>query len=98
MIKRHIILSAFILLNVAVVQAQTSGLVKQMADADSIRLVAIFKDIHQNPELAFMETRTAGIIAREFKASGYEVITGIGNAGICWSAGRRGIVRSSGHG
>ena len=82
MIKRYITLSAFILLNVAANQAQTSKLVKQMADADSARLVGIFKDIHQNPELAFQETRTAGIVAKEFKTLGYEIITGMGITGV----------------
>ncbi|MES1226553.1 MAG: amidohydrolase, partial [Bacteroidota bacterium] len=53
-----------------------------MAYSDSLRLVEIFKDIHQNPELGFMETRTAGIIAKELKTLGYEVITGIGKTGV----------------
>lgn len=46
------------------------------------RLNAIFKDIHQNPELGFMETRTADIVAKEFKALGYEVKTGIAKTGV----------------
>lgn len=29
-------------------------------DQDGDRLINLFKDIHQNPELAFMETRTSG--------------------------------------
>lgn len=51
-------------------------------DADAKRLTDIFKDIHQNPELGFMETRTAGIVARELEALGYEVQTGIGKTGV----------------
>jgi hippurate hydrolase len=51
-------------------------------DRDRDRLVAIFKDIHQNPELGFMETRTAGIVAKELKALGYEVKTGIAKTGV----------------
>ena len=57
-------------------------LLKQMADADSLRLVAIYKDLHQHPELAFTETRTAGIVAKELKELGYEVFTGIGKTGV----------------
>ena len=59
-----------------------SGQVKQMAYSDSLRLVEIYKDLHQNPELGFMEVRTSGIIANELKALGYEVITGIAKTGV----------------
>jgi len=51
-------------------------------ETDTPRLTAIFKDIHQNPELGFMETRTAGIVARELKALGFKVTTGIGGTGV----------------
>jgi hippurate hydrolase len=53
-----------------------------MVDKDRDRLVTMFKDIHQHPELGFMETRTAGIVAKELKALGYEVKTGIGKTGV----------------
>lgn len=71
-----------ILLTVTTLQAQTTKQVKQMAYADSLRLVEIFKDLHQNPELGFMEVRTSGIIAKELKALRYDVITGIGKTGV----------------
>jgi amidohydrolase len=58
-------------------------------DSDRDRLVAIFKDIHQNPELGFMEVRTAGIVAKELEALGYEIKTGIGKTGVV------GILRNS---
>jgi hippurate hydrolase len=51
-------------------------------DKDGDRLITIFKDIHQNPELSFWETRTAAIVAKELKALGYEVKTGIGKTGV----------------
>ncbi|MDP9229896.1 MAG: amidohydrolase [Bacteroidota bacterium] len=76
------VLLTVIILTVATLQAQTTKQVKQMAYADSLRLVEIFKDIHQNPELAFMEIRTSGIVAKELKTLGYEVITGIGKTGV----------------
>ena len=78
----RLVLLLVILFPGSLLQAQVSILVKQMADADSSRLVGIFKDIHQNPELAFLETRTAAIIAREFNALGYKVTTGIGKTGV----------------
>ena len=82
MINKRLILLPFVLLTVGFLQAQPAKLIGQMADADSARLVEIFKDIHQNPELAFMETRTAAIIAKELNFLGYKVITGIGKTGV----------------
>jgi len=51
-------------------------------DADSDRLLEMFKDLHQHPELGFTEVRTAGIVAQELKALGYEVKEGIGKTGV----------------
>jgi len=62
--------------------AQATKQVKQMAYADSLRLTGIFIDIHENPELGFMEVRTSGIVAKELKTLGYQVITGIGKTGV----------------
>ncbi|HRE51868.1 MAG TPA: amidohydrolase [Flavitalea sp.] len=79
--KAFLFLSA-LLLAYGDIQAQNNRQVKQMAYADSSRLVEIFKDIHQNPELGFMEVRTSGIIAKELKSLGYQVITGIAKTGV----------------
>lgn len=70
------------ILALATLQAQTTTRVKQIVLSDSSRLVEIFKDLHQNPELGFMEVRTAAIVAKELKALGYEVKTGIGKTGV----------------
>jgi hippurate hydrolase len=51
-------------------------------NSDVKRLENIFKDIHQNPELGFMETRTAAIVANELGELGFEVLTGIGQTGV----------------
>jgi amidohydrolase len=51
-------------------------------EADNARVVTLFKDLHKNPELGFMETRTAGIVAKELKALGFTVQTGIGKTGV----------------
>jgi amidohydrolase len=56
--------------------------IKELSTADNARLVSIFKDIHENPELGFMETRTAAIVAKELKSLGYTVMTGIGVTGV----------------
>lgn len=82
MINKFITWLKIVVLAATSAQAQTAKLVKEKIDADSARLVEIFKDIHQNPELAFMEQRTSALIAKELKALGYEVITGIGKTGL----------------
>jgi hippurate hydrolase len=64
------------------VSAATIAKVNAAIEAVTPRLVAIFKDLHQHPEIAFTETRTAGIVAKELKAAGYEVTTGIGKTGV----------------
>src|SRR5689334_5930756 len=56
--------------------------VKSAVKSDTPRLEAIFKDIHQNPELGFAETRTAGVVAKELQGLGFEVKTGIGKTGV----------------
>ncbi len=56
--------------------------VSAAVDAGTPRLTAIFKDIHQHPELAFTEVHTAAIIARELKSLGFSVTTGIGKTGV----------------
>ena len=46
-------------------------------------LTAIFKDLHQNPELGFAEHRTAGIVTEKLKEYGVdEVHTGIAGTGV----------------
>jgi hippurate hydrolase len=56
--------------------------IRKLVAQDSARLAGLFIDIHQNPELGFMEVRTAGIVAKELTALGYEVKTGIGKTGV----------------
>ena len=45
-------------------------------------LVAIRRDIHAHPELAFNEARTADIVARELTAYGLEVHRGLARTGV----------------
>ncbi len=55
-----------------------------MMQAEAMReeLIARRRDFHQHPELAFQETRTAGIVAHELNQLGLEVITGVGKTGV----------------
>lgn len=53
-----------------------------LIDRETPALVALFKDIHQHPEIAFTETRTAGIVAGTLRALGFAVTEGIGKTGV----------------
>jgi hippurate hydrolase len=56
--------------------------ISQLVSKDSASMIGIFKDLHANPELGFMETRTAGIVANALKKLGFEVKEGIGKTGV----------------
>ncbi len=56
--------------------------IESLIDAEQDRLIDLFKDFHENPELPFMEERTAAIVAKELRALGYEVKTAIGKTGV----------------
>jgi len=46
------------------------------------RLETIYKDLHQHPEIAFQEVRTAAKLAAEMRAIGFEVTEKVGKTGI----------------
>jgi amidohydrolase len=47
------------------------------------KVIAWRRDIHQNPELSYHETRTAALVAEHLKKLGcYEVQTGVGDTGV----------------
>ncbi|MGQ0590927.1 MAG: amidohydrolase [Sphingosinicella sp.] len=45
-------------------------------------LAELFDHFHRNPELSGRETQTAARMARELRALGYEVTTGVGGTGV----------------
>ena len=45
-------------------------------------LLAIYKDLHQHPELGFQETRTASRLAREMRRIGFTVTEKVGQTGL----------------
>jgi amidohydrolase len=53
-------------------------------------IIALRRDLHQNPELAYAETRTAGKVVEFLNGAGLEVRTGVGGTGIIASTGRPG--------
>lgn len=67
---------ALLLCSAAPVFAQQTP--QQLADAELTSLVALYKDLHANPELSTREERTAGVVAKELKAAGCEVTERVG--------------------
>src|SRR6266478_10214405 len=45
-------------------------------------MVAMRRDLHEHPELAFEEVRTSGIVAQRLRTLGLEVQTGIAKTGV----------------
>ncbi len=45
-------------------------------------LIATYEDLHRHPELGRQEHRTAGIVAEQLRALGYDVTTGVGGTGV----------------
>lgn len=71
-------------------QTELTRIVEQQIQKDNPSFVEIFKHLHQNPELGFMETETSAFIADKLRSYGYEVKTGIGKTGLA------GIIRNGG--
>ena len=55
----------------------TAGLTERLPE-----LTAIYRDLHEHPELSFQEERTAGIVAARLTEAGFEVTTGVGGTGV----------------
>lgn len=54
-----------------------------MLDASLVEeFIAVRRDIHRHPEMAFDEHRTARLVAERLQAWGYQVTTGIGGTGV----------------
>ena len=45
-------------------------------------LAAVYRDLHQHPELSNMETRTAAVVAERLTSWGYAVTSGVGGTGV----------------
>ena len=66
--------------------------VRAAAAAIGPQVIAWRRDLHQNPELGFAETRTAAFVAERLRALGMEVRTEVGKTGVI------GVLRGGGGG
>lgn len=66
--------------------------VRDHALALAERTVATRRDLHANPEIAFQETRTMGVVAERLRALRLEPRSGVGGTGVVavWDTGKPG--------
>src|SRR5947207_8885194 len=57
-------------------------ILSRFSDPEFSTLVATRRDLHRHPELAFEETRTAGIVAARLSGLGLSPRTGLGRTGV----------------
>lgn len=62
--------------------AQDNSLSSAIAADYDNKLEALFLDFHQNPELSYKETRTAAIMADEWRNAGFDVTENVGGTGV----------------
>src|SRR5689334_14737223 len=64
--------------------AQTNKPAQTVPEIDALEpeLVGLYRDLHQHPELAFHEDRTASVLAERLRALGFDVTTGVGKTGL----------------
>jgi len=56
--------------------------IDQQTKAVESKMIAWRRDIHQNPELGFLEVRTSALVAQHLKALGYEVREKVAQTGV----------------
>ena len=79
---RPLALFSLLVASLSAASPELKPVVAAKVDAEYASLEAIYKDLHQHPELKFMEVRTAGILAQELRAAGFEVTEKVGNTGV----------------
>lgn len=75
-------LRAALLSLIVVAPAGAQSLSEAIAKDYDDHLGDLFVHFHQNPELSYMETKTAARLAEELIATGFEVTEGVGGTGI----------------
>lgn len=79
--KHLLVLAAALTISQSAI-AQDNSLSSAIAADYDNKLEALFLDFHQNPELSYKETRTAAIMADEWRNAGFEVTENVGGTGV----------------
>ena len=72
-------------LPLAAVLASAPAAAESVRDAvasDMPSLMAIYRELHANPELSFEEVKSSARMAAEARKLGFEVTTGVGRTGV----------------
>jgi amidohydrolase len=67
---------------VAAAPEELRGLVTRCFEAEYPSLFGIYTNLHAHPELSFMETKTAALVAGELRALGFSVTEKVGKTGV----------------
>ena len=63
-------------------QSPRTDLANKWIDDNLTEVVALYKELHQTPELSFEEEQTAARMAAELRKLDCEVVTGLGGHGV----------------
>ncbi|MCW2395467.1 MULTISPECIES: amidohydrolase [unclassified Sphingobium] len=66
----------------ATVDARATAAIEQSIKQSTPDLIALYRDLHANPELSLAETRTAARLAQEMRKLGLEVTEKVGGTGV----------------
>ena len=69
---------------------------ERLSDHAVQEFVALRRDIHRHPELAFDEHRTSALVADKLRSWGYQVTTGLGGTGVVGQLQRGSSTRTLG--
>ena len=59
-----------------------AGVLAKAIGGDMPDLIALYRDLHANPELSMQEVRTPALLAPQMRELGFEVTEGVGETGV----------------
>lgn len=74
--------AAFLAGAVVATPASSADLTLAITKDYNAHLAPLFDHFHRNPELSFLETKTAARLAAELRAAGFQVTEGVGKTGV----------------